>query len=147
MDLFTLGDITITQDWLTPIGVALVLLSFYWLRDSLTPILKTASVVVLLFWLASLGYLLRVCYGANYDGPVWEWQYLGVDAWTAFSTIESCISLEVSAVVAEDRVRLWWNLPTLGLLLWWIGHLLNRQRIWKSRSPERSLKADIKLHK
>lgn len=32
MDLFTLGDITISQDWLTPIGVALVLLSFYWFR-------------------------------------------------------------------------------------------------------------------
>ena len=133
MDLLTLGDITITQDWLTPIGVALVLLSFYWLRDSLTPILKTASVIVLVFWLASLGYLLNVCYGAGYDGPVWEWQYLGVDAWTALSTIESCMSWEVSTVTGVDRVRLWWNMPTLGVLLWWIGHLLNRQRIWKRR--------------
>ena len=32
MELFTLGNITISRDWLTPIGVALVLLSFYWLR-------------------------------------------------------------------------------------------------------------------
>ncbi|MDG2441733.1 MAG: hypothetical protein P8M13_00600 [Luminiphilus sp.] len=29
MDLFTLE---ISRDWLTPIGVALVLLSFYWFR-------------------------------------------------------------------------------------------------------------------
>ena len=35
MDLLTLGDITITQDWLWPIGVALVLLSFYWFRVAL----------------------------------------------------------------------------------------------------------------
>ena len=66
MDLFTLENITISRDWLTPIGVALVLLSFYWLRDSLTPMLKTASVIVLVFWLASLGYLLNVCYGAGF---------------------------------------------------------------------------------
>ena len=32
MDLFTLENITISRDWLTPIGVALVLLSFYWFR-------------------------------------------------------------------------------------------------------------------
>ena len=32
MDLFTLENLTIYQDWLTPIGVALVLLSFYWFR-------------------------------------------------------------------------------------------------------------------
>ena len=30
MDLLTLENITITRDWLTPIGVALVLLSSYW---------------------------------------------------------------------------------------------------------------------
>ena len=35
MDLFTLENITISQDWLTPIGVALVLLSFYWFRAAL----------------------------------------------------------------------------------------------------------------
>ena len=29
MDLFTLENITISRDWLTPIGVVLVLLSFY----------------------------------------------------------------------------------------------------------------------
>ena len=32
MDLFPLE---ISQDWLTPIGVALVLLSFYWFRVAL----------------------------------------------------------------------------------------------------------------
>ena len=32
MESITVGNITITQDWLTPIGVALVLLSFYWFR-------------------------------------------------------------------------------------------------------------------
>ena len=32
MNLFTLENITISRDWLTPIGVALVLLSFYWFR-------------------------------------------------------------------------------------------------------------------
>ena len=32
MGLFTLENITISRDWLTPIGVALVLLSFYWFR-------------------------------------------------------------------------------------------------------------------
>ena len=30
MGLFTLDNITISRDWLMPIGVALVLLSFYW---------------------------------------------------------------------------------------------------------------------
>ena len=35
MDLFTLENITISRDWLTPIGVALVLLSFYWFRVAL----------------------------------------------------------------------------------------------------------------
>ena len=133
MDLFTLENITISRDWLTPIGVALVLLSFYWFRHRLPLILKTASVVVLVFSLASFGYLLSVCYGAGYDGPVWEWTYLGINHWTAFSTIESCMSWEVSTVVGVDRVRLWWNMPTLGVLLWWLGHLLNRKRIWKRR--------------
>lgn len=133
MELFTIENITISHDWLTPIGVALVLLAFYWFRHRLELILKIAAVVVLVFSLASLGYLLSVCYGAGYDGPVWEWTYLGVDHWTAFSTIESCMSSEVSTVVGVDRVHLWWNMPTLGVLLWWLGHLLNRQRIWKSR--------------
>ena len=32
MALFTLENVTISRDWLTPIGVALVLLSFYWFR-------------------------------------------------------------------------------------------------------------------
>ena len=123
MDPFTLENITISRDWLTPIGVALVLLSFYWLRGSLTPILKTASVIVLVFWLASLGYLLSVCYGAGYDGPVWEWAYLGVDHWTAFSDIESCMSWEVLTWVGLNRVYLWWNMPLLVILLWWLGSL------------------------
>ena len=35
MDLFTLENITISRDWLTPIGVALVLLSFYWFHVAL----------------------------------------------------------------------------------------------------------------
>ena len=35
MELFTLENITISRDWLTPIGVALVLLSFYWFRVAL----------------------------------------------------------------------------------------------------------------
>ena len=34
MDLFTLDNITISRDWLTPIGVALVLLSFYWFSQA-----------------------------------------------------------------------------------------------------------------
>ena len=133
MELFKIENITISQDWLTLIGVAVVLLAFYWLRHKLELILKTAAVVVLAFSLTSLGYLLSVCYGAGYDGPVWEWKYLGVDHWTAFSATESCMSSEVSTLVGMDRVHLWWNMPTLGVLLWWLGHLLNRQRIWKSR--------------
>lgn len=133
MELFTIENITISQNWLTPIGVALVLLAFYWFRHRLELILKIAAVTVLVFSVASLGYLLSVCYGAGYDGPVWEWTYLGVDHWTAISTIESCMSSEVSTVVGVDRVHLWWNMPILGVLLWWLGHLLNRQRIWKSR--------------
>ena len=32
MELLTIGNITISRDWLTLIGVALVLLSFYWFR-------------------------------------------------------------------------------------------------------------------
>ena len=133
MELFKIENITISQDWLTLIGVAVVLLAFYWLRHKLELILKTAAVVVLAFSLTSLGYSLSVCYGAGYDGPVWEWKYLGVDHWTAFSATESCMSSEVSTLVGMDRVHLWWNMPTLGVLLWWLGHLLNRQRIWKSR--------------
>ena len=133
MELFTIRNITISQDWLTPIGVALVLLAFYWFRHRLELILRIAAVLVLVFSLASLGYLLSVCCGAGYDGPVWQWTYLGVDHWTALSTIESCMSWEISIVVGVDRVRLWWNMPTLGVLLWWLGHLLNRQRSWKSR--------------
>ena len=31
MDVFTLERISISQDWVTLIGVALLLLSFYWL--------------------------------------------------------------------------------------------------------------------
>ena len=133
MELLKIENITISHDWLAPIGVALVLLAFCWFRHRLELILKTAAVVVLVFSLASLGYLLSVCYGAGYNGPVWKWTYLGADHWTAFSTIESCMSWEVSRLVGVDRVRLWWNMPTLGVLLWWLGHLLNRQRIWKSR--------------
>ena len=133
MELFKIENITISQDWLTLIGVAVVLLAFYWLRHKLELILKTAAVVVLAFSLTSLGYLLSVCYGAGYDGPVWEWKYLGVDHWTAFSATESCMSSEVSTLVGMDRVHLWWNMPTLGVFLWWLGHLLNRQRIWKRR--------------
>lgn len=133
MELFTIENIRISQDWLTPIGVVLVLLAFYWFRHRLPLILKIAAVVVLVFSLASLGYLLSVCYGAGYDGPVWEWTYLSADHWTAFSPIESCMSWEVSTLIGVDRVRLWWNMPTLGVLLWWLGHLLNRQRIWKRR--------------
>ena len=70
MELFTIENIRISQDWLTPIGVVLVLLAFYWLRHRLPLILKIAAVVVLVFSLASHGYLLSVCYGAGYDGPV-----------------------------------------------------------------------------
>ena len=32
MDVFTLNGISISQDWLAPIGVTLVLLSFYYFR-------------------------------------------------------------------------------------------------------------------
>ena len=92
----------------------------------MTLILKTLSVSVLAFWLVSLGYLAGECYGTGYDGTIWEWQYLGVDHWTAFSTIESCMSWEVSTVVGEDGVRMWWNMPLLGVLLWWLGSLLSR---------------------
>ena len=35
MNLFTLENITISRDWLTPIGVVLVLLSLYWFRVAL----------------------------------------------------------------------------------------------------------------
>ena len=65
MELFTLDNITISRDWLTPIGVALVLLSFYWLRNRLPLILKATSFAVLAFWLTSLGYLTSECYGVS----------------------------------------------------------------------------------
>ena len=52
MDLFTLE---ISQDWLTPIGVALVLLSVYWLRNRLHDT-QSASFAVLALWLVSIGY-------------------------------------------------------------------------------------------
>ena len=133
MELLTIENITISEDWLTPIGVALFLLAFYWVRHRLELILKIAAVMVLVFSLASLGYLLSVCYEAGYDGTVWEWTCLGVDHWTDLSSIESCMSWEVSTVFGVDRVHLWWNMPMLAVLLWWLGHLLNRQRIWKNR--------------
>ena len=44
-----------------------------------TKILNASSLVVLAFWLVSLGYLVGECYSTGYDRPIWEWQYLGVD--------------------------------------------------------------------
>ena len=90
-------------------------------------ILKTLSVSVLAFWLASLGYLVGECYGTGYDGPMWEWQYLGVDHWKALTTIESCMSWDVYKVAGQTGVRIWWNMPLLGILLWSLASLLNRR--------------------
>ena len=140
MDLFTLGNITISRDWLTPIGVALVLLSFYWLRNKLPLILKSASFAVLALWLVSIGYLTSECYGSGYEGTLWEWQYIGVDHWKAFTNIESCMSESVYEVGGKTAVRVWWNMPLLVILLWWLGSMFTRRRVWRRKFKKSAYK-------
>ena len=90
-----------------------------------TKILNASSLVVLAFWLVSLGYLVGECYSTGYDRPIWEWHYLGVDHWKALNTMESCMSWDVHKIAGEDGVRVWWNMPVLGILLWWLGSLIS----------------------
>ena len=103
----------------------------------LTKILKACSFGVIAFWLVTLGWLLSECYCTGYDGPMWEWQYLGVDHWKALTTIESCMSWDVHKIAGEGGVRVWWNMPVLGVLLWWLAALLPR------RQRERYTEAEI----
>ena len=65
---------------------------------------------------------------------MWDWQCLGVDHWKALTTIESCMSWNVHMVAGEDGVRIWWNMPLLGILLWWLVPLLSRR--YKARFAE-----------
>jgi hypothetical protein len=58
---------------------------------------------------------------------MWEWQYLGVDHWKALTNIESCMSWDVYKVAGQKGVRIWWNMPLLGILLWSLASLLNRR--------------------
>ena len=88
-----------------------------------TKILNASSLVVLAVWLVSLGYLVGECYSTGYDRPIWEWQYLGVDHWKALNTMESCMSWDVHKIAGENGVRAWWNIPLMGVLLWWLAIL------------------------
>ena len=49
---------------------------------------------------------------------------VGVDNWETFTTLESCISQEVYQVGVEGSPRVFWNLPLMGILLWWLGSLI-----------------------
>lgn len=93
----------------------------------MTVMLKTLSVSVLALWLVSLGYLVGECYGTGYDGPIWDWQYLGVNHWQAMTAVESCMSWEIHKLAGEHSVRIWWNLPLLGVLLLSLGSFLRRR--------------------
>ena len=92
----------------------------------LTKILKACSLGVIAFWLVTLGWLLSECYGTGYDAPMWEWGFYGTDHWRALTTVESCMSWDVHKIAGENGVRVWWNMPVLGILLWWLGSLLPR---------------------
>ena len=90
----------------------------------LTKILKACSLGVIAFWLVTLVWLASDCHGQWYGGPIWEWQVVGVDNWETFTTLESCISQEVYQVGGEGAPRVFWNLPLMGILLWWLGSLI-----------------------
>lgn len=103
----------------------------------LIKILKACSLCVIAFWLVTLGWLASDCHGQWYGGPIWEWQAIGVDNWETFTTLESCISEEVYQVGGEGSPRVFWNLPLMGILPWWLATLLPRHR------QERYTKAEI----
>lgn len=103
----------------------------------LTRTLKACSLGVIGFWLVTLGWLLSECYGTGYDAPIWEWGFYGTDHWRALTTVESCMSWDVHKVAGDHGVRVWWNMPVLGILLWRLATLLPRHR------QERYTKAEI----
>ena len=37
--------------------------------------------------------------------------------------MESCMSWDVHKIAGENGVRAWWNIPLMGVLLWWLAIL------------------------
>ena len=83
-------------------------------------------------WMVTAGYLAYGCYG--YDGPVWEWQILGVDYWKGLSAIESCMT-----GTADN----WGGVPSAAVVMGcadarhWLGDdSLSGLRSWRRRHTE-----------
>lgn len=108
-------------------------------------ILKTASLIFMVLYLGALGYLISHCYGENYDGPIWEWQIIGLDYWETLSTFESCISQEVHEVGGEGSTRVFWNGPMFGIGLWMLGHLVGMRPYARADKDEVREKARRRL--
>lgn len=130
------GNVTIDNALYVSVGPALVLLAAYWLRPWLTTICKALAVSVLVIWLVSTTYLANECHSICYDGPVWHWQVLGVDSWDTLNTIESCVSQHVYETAGIGSPSIWWNMPLLGIFLWWLGTLLNKHQLHLNNSFE-----------
>jgi hypothetical protein len=104
--------------------VVLAVMLLAWFRPV---ILAWLGWAVMALWMVNVGYLALGCYG--YDGPVWEWQILGVDNWRGLSAIESCMTGTADDWGGVLARRLLWGAPMLGIGLVMIRYLVVNSRV------------------
>ena len=122
MESIRVGDITIYTEAFTG-GIVLAVMLLAWFRPVISAWLGWA---VMALWLVTAGYLAHRCYG--YDGPMWEWQILGVDYWRGLSAIESCMTGTADGWGGVLALRLLWGAPMLGIGLVMIRYLVVNAR-------------------
>ena len=123
MESTAVGGITIYTEVFTG-GVVLAVMLLAWFRPV---ILAWLGWAVMTLWLVTAGYLAYGCYG--YDGPIWEWQTLGVDYWKSLSAIESCMTGTDDDWGGVPARRLLWGAPMLG-----IGSVMIRYLVVNARA-------------
>ena len=118
MESIRVGDITIYTEAFTG-GVVLAVMLLAWFRPLILACLGWA---VMALWMVTAGYLAYGCYG--YDGPMWEWQYLGADYRNSLSAIESCMTGAADDWGGVLARRLLWGAPMLSIGLVMIRYLV-----------------------
>ena len=118
MESMTVGNVTIYTEAFTG-GVVLAVMLLAWFRPVILAWLGWAMMAL---WMVTAGYLAYGCYG--YDGPMWEWQILGVDYWKGLSAIESCMTGTADNWGGVLARRLLWGAPMLGIGLVMIRYLV-----------------------
>lgn len=109
MESMRVEDITIYTEAFTG-GVVLAVMLLAWFRPVILAWLGWGGMAL---WMVTAGYLAYGCYG--YDGPIWEWQYLGVDHLDGLSAIESCMTGTADDSGGILARRLLWGAPMLGI--------------------------------